>query len=114
MNHTRQKIMSEYIKLNIGDGEYTTLPTSKFEARKPYKPVNSNEIRAAIPGTITKIMVKQGEQVDKGTPLMVLEAMKMENTLKAPFVGIVDNIAVKEGDRTAKNELLAIMTPHNK
>lgn len=55
------------------------------------------EITLPMPGTVIQIHVKEGESVEKGQPLLVVEAMKMEHTLKAPKAGTVTQLLVKEG-----------------
>jgi biotin carboxyl carrier protein len=64
-------------------------------------------IKAPIPGLITRIMAAEGDEVQAGQPLLVLEAMKMENEIRAPHSGIVKNIKVKPGQGVALHELLA-------
>jgi pyruvate carboxylase len=64
------------------------------------------EIRAIIPGTIQEILVKPGDKVKAGTPLLILEAMKMRNRIPAEFDGVVKKIHVKTGDRVPKNHLM--------
>ncbi len=51
-----------------------------------------------MPGKIIKIMVNQGEEVIEGAPLLIIESMKMENTLKSPHSGKVKAIYIKEGE----------------
>lgn len=63
-------------------------------------------ITAPMPGLILQLHVKEGDEVKKGDAIMVLEAMKMENTLKSPGDGIVKNILVKAGDSVEKNQVL--------
>jgi len=65
-----------------------------------------SEIKAPMPGTILSIAVAEGDKVDKGSALLILEAMKMENVIKSPGEGIVKKISVTEGDNVEKNELL--------
>lgn len=50
-----------------------------------------------MPGTITDVKVQQGDQVKRGDTLMILEAMKMENEIKAPTDGTVETIEVAQG-----------------
>jgi pyruvate carboxylase len=69
-------------------------------------PDNKNEIGASIPGTITKILVKDGEKVKAGQSLIVIEAMKMEANIAAPLSGKVIGISVKEGQQVKNGELL--------
>lgn len=54
-------------------------------------------IRALMPGRISRVLVEQGATVTKGTGILILEAMKMENEIQAPIDGIVDRILVQAG-----------------
>ncbi len=51
-----------------------------------------------MPGKVVKIMVKKGDEVDKGQGLVIVEAMKMENEIKSPVKGTVDKVNFKAGD----------------
>jgi len=64
------------------------------------------ELKAPMPGLVLKILIKEGEEVQKNTPLLILEAMKMENSIKASASGIVKEIICKEGNAVEKNEVL--------
>jgi biotin carboxyl carrier protein len=64
-------------------------------------------VKAPIPGQITRVLVKVGEQVEAGQPLLVLEAMKMENQVRAPRAGIVDQLNVATGQAVTLHALLA-------
>jgi biotin carboxyl carrier protein len=64
------------------------------------------DIKAPMPGLIFDIKVKVGDQVKKGDPVLVLEAMKMENILKSPGDGEVKEIKVKKGASVEKNQVL--------
>lgn len=63
-------------------------------------------IKAPIPGLITRIMVAPGAPVRADQPLLVLEAMKMENEIRAPFDGQVKSIHVTSGQTVVRNEVL--------
>ncbi len=63
-------------------------------------------IRAPIAGKVVKLLVAVGDEVAEGTPLIVLEAMKMENELCASKAGQVGSIRVSEGDPVETNQLL--------
>ena len=65
-----------------------------------------NEIKAPMPGMVLNILVKEGDEVNKGDALIVLEAMKMENILKSPSHGIIKKIAITKGTAVEKNQLL--------
>ncbi|RZK28328.1 MAG: acetyl-CoA carboxylase biotin carboxyl carrier protein subunit [Hymenobacter sp.] len=65
-----------------------------------------NELKAPMPGLIVAIRVQPGQAVQKGDPLLVLEAMKMENILKAPTDGIVGSIRVELRANVTKGQVL--------
>ena len=65
-----------------------------------------NELKAPMPGLIVDIRVQPGQAVLKGDPLLVLEAMKMENILKAPADGIVSSIKAVLRDNVQKGQVL--------
>jgi len=63
-------------------------------------------IRAPMPGLVLKSEVNPGQTVDKGTSLVIIEAMKMENVIKSPFAGKVKEIFVTDGQAVDKNDKL--------
>jgi biotin carboxyl carrier protein len=93
-------------KLLLDDTLYETSFTKKFLARKPYEKNDPGKITAFIPGIIRKIFIYEGKRAKKGENLLILEAMKMENTFKAPADVIVKKIHIKEGDIVVKNQLI--------
>ena len=66
----------------------------------------TNEVRAPMPGLIVELKVQPGDEVESGDALLVLEAMKMENVLKAPGKGKVKSILVEQGASVEKNQIL--------
>ena len=69
-------------------------------------PANPNEIGASIPGTVSKILVKEGESFTADKSIIVIEAMKMETNIKPQGNGKVREILVKEGQAVKAGELL--------
>jgi biotin carboxyl carrier protein len=65
-----------------------------------------NDVKAPMPGMVLNVLVTEGQEVKKGDPLVVLEAMKMENILKSPSDGTVKKIAINKGVAVEKNQLL--------
>ncbi|NQV30508.1 MAG: acetyl-CoA carboxylase biotin carboxyl carrier protein subunit [Candidatus Marinimicrobia bacterium] len=63
-------------------------------------------ISAQIPGLITKIFHEVGDEVKEGEPLFLIEAMKMENEIKAPLSGLIQKISVKEGQSVEKGTFI--------
>ena len=66
-------------------------------------------IDTQMPGLIVKILVEKGQEVSVGTPLMIMEAMKMENEIKSSKAGIVQDIFVKEGATVGTGDKLVIV-----
>jgi biotin carboxyl carrier protein len=95
--------------LEIGSAIYTTRLTSKFKNRELWQRPDEKRIEAFIPGTIQQIMVKEGQEVRTGTPLLILEAMKMRNEVLSPLHGVVKKIHVKVGEMVPKSHLLLEM-----
>ena len=69
---------------------------------------NAEQIGAPIPGTVCKIFVKPGDEITPQTPLMTIEAMKMEATIVHSKACVIDRICVSEGERVDQNQLLAM------
>ncbi len=68
-----------------------------------------DNVKAPMPGLVLDILVEIGQLINKGDNLVVLEAMKMENIIKASGSGVVKNIKVKIKDAVEKNQLLIEM-----
>lgn len=63
----------------------------------------STALKAPMPGLVLRLLVNAGETVVKGQPLVVLEAMKMENILKAPHDAVVKSVKATQGTAVEKN-----------
>ncbi|MFO7681284.1 MAG: biotin/lipoyl-containing protein [Chloroflexota bacterium] len=72
------------------------------------KPISGDgRIKAPIPGIVTRVMVSKGQAVEIGTPLLILEAMKMENEIRAPKTGVIQSLPVSEGQTVLREQVLA-------
>tara|TARA_Y100000385_G_scaffold267760_1_gene304186 strand:- start:785 stop:1291 length:507 start_codon:yes stop_codon:yes gene_type:complete len=67
------------------------------------------DIAAPMPGLILEIIVKEGDDVTKGDPILILEAMKMENVIKATGDGKVQKVISKKGDAVEKGQVIIEM-----
>lgn len=67
---------------------------------------NDSSLRSGMPGKIVKVLVKEGDDVKAGTPLLVMEAMKMENEMKAPADVKIAKLHVKAGDNVESGATL--------
>ena len=63
-------------------------------------------VRAPMPGLVVRVLVEKGEAVEAGQDVVVLEAMKMENVLRAPAAGTVGSVHATAGTAVGKNDLL--------
>ena len=100
------KKFKDLVDFQVHSLKYKTRLTKKFESRKGYEIPNPNLVLSYIPGTIVEILVKEGSTVKEGTPLLILEAMKMRNKIIMPFDGKIASIHVKKGVMIPKNELM--------
>jgi len=69
-----------------------------------------SEIKAPMPGLVLRILASEGELVPKGGNLLVLEAMKMENIIKAPADVTIKSVKVKAGDKVEKNQVMMVFS----
>ena len=90
------------VKDNSADNLNFSGPNVEFA-----NPDEPTEIGANIPGSILKILVKEGEAVAEKQPIAVIEAMKMETNILAPIKGTVDKIFVKEGEQVKSGQMVA-------
>lgn len=77
---------------------------------RPDKFTGPIRITAPMPGRVVRLLAEQGREVEPGQGLVVIEAMKMENELKAPRRGCVDEVAVREGQTVEAGALLLVVT----
>ncbi len=87
---------------------FVALASSESTAGTAGARTTSKDVRAPMPGRVVRIFAKVGEQVRRGQPLLVVEAMKMENEIKAPADGVVAAIRVAEGDSVETRAVLLV------
>ena len=68
---------------------------------KKAEPITGKTVKAPMPGSIMRFLVKPGDTVTKGQPVVILEAMKMENSITSDYAGTVKRLLVKEGSTVA-------------
>lgn len=104
-----KKEAPEYVDFAVTARKYKTLLTKKYLNRKVWVDPNPFEIQSSIPGTIIEISIKEGQVVQEGAPLLILEAMKMLNRIEMPFTARIKQINVAVGDRIPKETLMIIL-----
>ncbi len=104
-------------QLRLGDTLYTVTYTSADEVRinqgrkVSFSPYDPTRYRAVMDGKIVAVNVEEGDEVQKGDPLYVLEAMKMENTVTADYDGVVGPVHVAVGALLKKDKLAVEFVP---
>lgn len=86
-----------------------TIVQSKVPAKDPQSLTTSTKVtkvQAPLPGTIIKVLVKPGDQVKREDKLLIMEAMKMENSVLSEKTGTVKSVLVREGDTVLQGDLL--------
>ena len=97
------KVNNNSYEVNISDALDELIKNMGIERGKT-KVVNA--IKAPMPGLILEINVAVGQEVKENDPLLILEAMKMENSFLSPRDGVIKSIAVEKGNAVDKGQLL--------
>lgn len=83
-----------------------TLPTPGYILASAAGAATTGSVKTPMPCKISQVLVKPGQQVEKDTTLIVLEAMKMEHVIKAPMAGTIDQVLYAVGDLVDENKNL--------
>jgi propionyl-CoA carboxylase alpha chain len=96
-----------YVDASDGSSALTEVP--RFGDPEKLAPAGS--LLAPMPGLVRRVLVEAGAAVAAGQPLLVLEAMKMEQAVAAPADGVVAELRAKAGDQVAAGQVLAVVEP---
>jgi pyruvate carboxylase len=96
----------KFSEIALENGVFETRVTRKFQRRKPYEKHDPRIIKAVIPGVVAALETAAGKPVRQGDTLMILEAMKMLNRIKAPVDGTIKVIRVACGEKVTKGQVL--------
>jgi len=94
-----------YVDASDGSSALTEVP--RFG--DPEKQAAAGSLLAPMPGLVRRVLAEVGTTVAAGQPLLVLEAMKMEQTVAAPAAGVVAELRVKAGEQVAAGQVLAVV-----
>jgi glutaconyl-CoA/methylmalonyl-CoA decarboxylase subunit gamma len=85
-----------------------TPETKSFEPFKPQSrpSPNVNEMTAPLPGTVTEIFVKAGDQIEAGQVILMIEAMKMKNSIRSIRAGRITEVLVSASQTVAHKQIL--------
>jgi len=109
---TSEKLSNQNYSFTINGSHYnTTVRTNLEEKANEYLQNKAKEsgteiIKSPMPGLIVKILKQVGDNVEVGDPLILLEAMKMENEIRASASGIVKSVSAKENSSVEKGQAL--------
>jgi biotin carboxyl carrier protein len=92
-------------------GEKTETPPFKpnpapLVSPSPNPAISGNTLTSPLPGTVVNIFVKPGDKVEAGQVVLVIEAMKMRNSMRSPYSGVVSEVLVSEGQGVAHKQAL--------
>jgi 3-methylcrotonyl-CoA carboxylase alpha subunit len=93
-------------RLNLPTPEPAPPPDVDAAAREHGAGAAASSVTAPMPGTVIRVLVADGDEVDARQPLIVLEAMKMETPLVSPYDGVVRRVHVAEGEQVAGGAVL--------
>jgi acetyl-CoA/propionyl-CoA carboxylase biotin carboxyl carrier protein len=91
------------------EGATWTIDDVRFERRTALAGESDPELRSPMPGAVVALFVGEGDVVDAGTPVLSVEAMKMEHVLRAPHRGAV-TLRVEVGSQVAADEVVASLS----
>ena len=88
-------------------------PAGTDDALQPTTEADAGTLVTPLPGTVVAVHVTAGQSVERGAPLITVEAMKMEHTVAAPYAGMVERMPFGLGDRVAAGSVLAELKPRD-
>ncbi|MDP9009179.1 MAG: ATP-grasp domain-containing protein [Pseudomonadota bacterium] len=112
----RLSVFDAHLTLHFfGDGRHVMLTSARTDdALQVAGGTEQGSLLTPLPGTIVAVHVATDQQVARGTPLVTVEAMKMEHTLTAPYDGVVSRIAYGLSDRVQAGAILVELSPLKK
>ena len=107
---TRATVVQQGLDITVLiDGAVSRLTLDDPSARAAEQEGGSGRLSAPMPGTVVRVLVEAGQSVEAGAPLMLLEAMKMEHTIKAPAAGTVSAVNFAAGDQVSEGVDLLVL-----
>lgn len=100
------------VGVNGSNGSRAKTKSTETSSGRP-RPAHQGHVTTAMPGTIVDVLVAIGKKVKAGDPVLVIEAMKMENEVQAPVSGTVIGVFVKKGDSVTPDESLVEIQPES-
>lgn len=99
------------VRIAVGGECYEFDLSGEIKSKRSGAAHGNPETRAPMPGKVLQVSATPGAEVNPGDPLLILEAMKMENVLAAGVAGTVKEVHVKAGERVDPGQLLVVIEP---
>jgi propionyl-CoA carboxylase alpha chain len=101
-------VTGDRVDVDTASGHVSLTVVPRFT--DPAEAVASGSLLAPMPGTVVRVDVAEGDQVEAGQSVLVLEAMKMQHTVTAPHAGTVTQMSVQPGAQVASGEILTVVS----
>ena len=102
------RINGKDVRVKLRDEVESRVHAMGFDINRNH--IKLKHVSSPMPGLVLKVLVQEGETVTEGQPVIVLEAMKMENVLNAPADGVISSVNVKEKQNVDKGQVLLELT----
>ncbi len=108
----KRELVAGELKLCVGDAHFSVEVRDPRSLRSRDRAIDNDgpkKLIAPMPGKVVRVLVGEGEQIDLGTGVLVVEAMKMQNEIKSPKKGTIQKLLVREGEAVNAGDVLAIV-----
>ncbi len=109
VNNKKFSVRIEGQKAIVNGKSYDISVKDGVEAKQGTAPGEGTPIKAALPGAVLKINVSEGDSIQEGDVILVLEAMKMETEIKSPISGVIKSIEVSVGDQVKNSQVMVVV-----
>jgi biotin carboxyl carrier protein len=108
----KRELVGGDLRLWVGEESFTAEvrdPRSLKSRGRAVSEDGPKKLTASMPGKVVRILVREGQQIDQGAGVVVVEAMKMQNEIKSPKKGTIQKLLVVEGAAVSAGDVLAII-----
>jgi biotin carboxyl carrier protein len=108
----KRELLAEGLTLWVGSDHFAAEVRDPRSLRGRSRAIDHDgpkKLIAPMPGKVVRVLVSEGDEVDQGTGVLVVEAMKMQNEIKSPKKGVVRKILAREGAAVNAGDVLAIV-----
>jgi len=106
INPVGTEVKLEPVTANAPKGKKDTKEVISFDLRKPDPNQNGNEMTAPLPGTVIEVFVKAGDIIEAGQVILIIEAMKMKNSIRSTRAGKIAEVFASVNQTVAHKQVL--------